>query len=245
MRKWLSIVGIGEDGLSGLGELAQSLIAQAEVLVGGVRHLAMLPADDPREKLLWTTPLETTIEQIIRRRGQSVCILASGDPMCHGIGVTLTKRLPLEEMIIVPTVSAFCPCLCASRLVTCRIETFSLTNRPTAVIASALYQGARLLVLSADKHSPEKVATLLKERGFGKSQIRVERMGGLQERRIEGVAATWDATEVADLNTIAIACVATQAIAIVLNPPLQSHPRLQPHPQCDALAILPSAPHVI
>jgi precorrin-6Y C5,15-methyltransferase (decarboxylating) len=107
MRKWLSIVGIGEDGLSGLGELAQSLIAQAEVLVGGVRHLAMLPADDPREKLLWTTPLETTIEQIIRRRGQSVCILASGDPMCHGIGVTLTKRLPLEEMIIVPTVSAF------------------------------------------------------------------------------------------------------------------------------------------
>ncbi|MGB5959872.1 MAG: precorrin-6y C5,15-methyltransferase (decarboxylating) subunit CbiE [Coleofasciculaceae cyanobacterium] len=208
MEQWLSIVGIGEDGLSGLGELAHSLIAQAEVLVGGTRHLAMLPAD-VREKLVWTTPLETTIEQIIQRRGKAVCILASGDPMCHGIGVTLSKRLPIEEMLIVPTVSAFSLACAHLGWSLTEIETFSLTNRPTAVVASALYPGARLLVLSADKHSPEKVASLLSERGFGKSQITVlERMGGLQERRIEGVAATWKATEVADLNTIAIACVA-------------------------------------
>lgn len=209
MSKWLSIVGIGEDGLSGLGSLALSLIAQAEIFVGGARHLAMLPPDDGREKLVWTTPIETTIEQIIQRRGQSVCILASGDPMCHGIGVTLTKRLPIAEMMIVPTVSAFS--LACARLgwSLAEIETFSLTNRPTAVIACALYPGARLLVLSADKHSPEKVATLLRERGFGNSQITVlERMGGVQERRIDGVAATWEAREVADLNTIAIACVA-------------------------------------
>lgn len=179
MRQWLSIIGIGEDGLSGLGKLAHSLLAQAEVVVGGARHLAMLPPDDPREKLFWTTPIETTIEQIIRRRGQSVCILASGDPMCHGIGVTLSKRLPIAEMIIVPTASAYS--LACARLgwSLAEIETFSLTNRPTAIIASALYPGARLLVLSADKSSPAKVAKFLTERGFGKSQITVlERMGG-------------------------------------------------------------------
>jgi precorrin-6Y C5,15-methyltransferase (decarboxylating) len=222
MGQWLSVVGIGEDGLSGLGEQAQSLIAQAEILVGGARHLAMLPPDDPREKLVWTTPITTTIEQIIRLRGQSVCILASGDPMCHGIGVTFTKRLPIEEMIIVPTVSAFS--LACARLgwSLTEIETFSLTNRPTAVITSALYPGARLLVLSADKHSPAQVATLLSERGFGKSQMTVfERMGGVQERRIDGVAATWEATEVADLNTIAIACIAdTLTLPLPRNPGL-------------------------
>jgi precorrin-6B C5,15-methyltransferase / cobalt-precorrin-6B C5,C15-methyltransferase len=213
MKQWLSIIGIGEDGLSGLGKLAHSLLAQAEVVVGGARHLAMLPPEDPREKLLWTIPLEATIEQIIQRRGKSVCILASGDPMCHGIGVTLSKRLPIEEMLIVPTVSAFS--LACARLgwSLAETETFSLTNRPTAVIASALYPGARLLVLSADKHSPEQVANCLRQRGFGKSQITVlERMGGALERRIDGVADTWQAKELADLNTIAILCVADTLI---------------------------------
>ena len=209
MQKWLSVVGIGEDGLAGLGELAHSLIAQAEILVGGARHLAMLPPDDPREKLPWKTPLEATVEQLIRRRGQSICILASGDPMCHGIGVTLLKRIPLSEMTIVPAISAFS--LACARLgwSLAEVETFSLTNRPPAVIASAFYSGARLLVLSADNQTPEIVANLLRQQGFGNSQMTVlERMGGAKERRIEGVAATWKVTELANLNTIAIAVIA-------------------------------------
>jgi precorrin-6B C5,15-methyltransferase / cobalt-precorrin-6B C5,C15-methyltransferase len=94
MRKWLSIIGIGEDGFSGVSPLARSLIAQAEVLVGGARHLAMLPADDRREKLTWTSPIEASLEDIVRRRGQPICVLASGDPMCYGIGVTLTLARP-------------------------------------------------------------------------------------------------------------------------------------------------------
>ena len=209
MQKWLSVVGIGEDGLAGLGELAHSLIAQAEVLVGGARHLAMLLPDDPREKLPWKTPLEATVEQLIRRRGQSICILASGDPMCHGIGVTLLKRIPLSEMTIVPAISAFS--LACARLgwSLAEVETFSLTNRPPAVLASAFYSGARLLVLSADNQTPEIVANLLRQQGFGNSQMTVlERMGGAKERRIEGVAATWKVTELANLNTIAIAVIA-------------------------------------
>ena len=104
MQKWLSIVGIGEEGLVGLSPIAQSLIAQAKVLVGGERHLAMLPPDDTREKLTWTAPIETSLEAIIRRRGQPLCILASGDPMCYGIGVTLTRRLAITCVRMLLTV---------------------------------------------------------------------------------------------------------------------------------------------
>src|SRR5262249_3721995 len=93
MQKWLSIVGIGEDGLSGLSPSTRSLIEHAEVLVGGERHLAMLPPDDSREKLSWTAPIAASINEVLRRRGQPMCVLASGDPMCYGIGVTLTRRL--------------------------------------------------------------------------------------------------------------------------------------------------------
>jgi precorrin-6Y C5,15-methyltransferase (decarboxylating) len=110
MHKWLSVVGIGEDGLSGLSAIAsggalpiaRSLVERAEVIVGGKRHLAMLPPDDPREKLIWTSPISDSIEEILRRRGQSVCVLASGDPMCFGIGVTLTRKIPISEMTIIP-----------------------------------------------------------------------------------------------------------------------------------------------
>ncbi|MEG5066945.1 precorrin-6y C5,15-methyltransferase (decarboxylating) subunit CbiE [Microcoleus sp. B3-A4] len=216
MHKWLSVLGIGEDGLSGLGPIAFTLLSQSQVVVGGARHLAMLPTDDTREKLVWASPLQTTVDDILRRRGQSVCVLASGDPMCHGIGVTLSRHIPISEMTVIPAVSAFS--LACARLgwPLAQVETFSLTNRPIASIALALSPGARLLVLSADRHTPAQVAQLLTQRGFGSSLMTVfERMGGDSERRIEGVAAAWNESDLADLNTIAIAVAADRETVIV------------------------------
>ena len=215
MDKWLSVVGIGEDGLLGLSPIARSLLDRAQVVVGGTRHLAMLPTDDTREQLLWKSPLQATVDDIIRRRGESVCVLASGDPMCHGIGVTLSRRIPISEMTVIPAASAFS--LVCARLgwALADVETFSLTNRPIASIALALYPGARLLVLSADRHTPALVAKMLTQRGFGSSLMTVfERMSGDAERRIEAVAAAWNATDLADLNTIAIGCNCDRETAI-------------------------------
>ncbi len=48
MNRWLSVVGIGEDGLAGLSPAARTLIETAETLVGGARHLAMVPPGAPR-----------------------------------------------------------------------------------------------------------------------------------------------------------------------------------------------------
>ncbi|MCC3425214.1 MAG: precorrin-6y C5,15-methyltransferase (decarboxylating) subunit CbiE [Microcoleus sp. PH2017_01_SCD_O_A] len=216
MHKWLSVVGIGEDGLSGLSSIALSLLDRSKIVVGGARHLAMLPTDDTREKLVWASPLQTTVDRIISRRPEAVCVLASGDPMCHGIGVTLSRRIPIAEMTVIPAASAFS--LACARLgwPLADVETFSLTNRPIASIALSFSPGARLLVLSADRHTPEKVAQLLTQRGFGSSLMTVfERMGSQAERRIEGVAAAWNATDLADLNAIAIAVTADRETLIV------------------------------
>ena len=213
MQKWLSIVGIGEDGFSGLTPIARALIAQAEVLVGGNRHLGMLPANDTREKLAWTSPIETSLEAILQRRGQAVCVLASGDPMCYGIGVTLTRRLAATEMTIIPAPSAFS--LACARLgwSSTDVETVSLCGRDPALLHTVLYPGARILVLSAGQHTPALVAAQLTQRGFGPSSLIVlEHMGGAHERLISGTAASWDAKEVAALNTIAITCVAAPGV---------------------------------
>ncbi|MEG4286622.1 precorrin-6y C5,15-methyltransferase (decarboxylating) subunit CbiE [Microcoleus sp. A006_D1] len=216
MHKWLSVVGIGEDGLSGLSEIARSLLDRSKIIVGGARHLAMLPTEDTRERLVWASPLQTTVDSIISRRGETVCVLASGDPMCHGIGVTLSRRIPISEMTVIPAASAFS--LACARLgwPLADVETFSLTNRPIASIALAFSPGARLLVLSADRHTPGKVAELLTQRGFGSSLMTVfERMGSEAERRLDGVAAAWNAADLVDLNTIAIAVTADRETLLI------------------------------
>ena len=206
-RKWLSIVGIGEDGLNGLNPVGRSLLDQATVIVGGDRHLAMLPSEDTRERLLWTSPIEDSVNQIMQRRGQAVCVLASGDPMCCGIGVTLTRQIAIAEITIIPAPSAFS--LACARLgwSLTEIETLSLCGRNLALLNALIYPEARILVLSADKLTPATVAHLLTQQGFGDSQITVlERMGGIHECITSGIASTWTTTNLADLNTIAITC---------------------------------------
>ncbi|AFZ34643.1 precorrin-6Y C5,15-methyltransferase (decarboxylating) [Stanieria cyanosphaera PCC 7437] len=207
-QKWLSIIGIGEDGLAGLNNVARSLLDSAEVIVGGDRHLAMLPDTDHREKLVWTSPIKHSIAEIIQRRGQSVCVLASGDPMCYGIGVTLIRYIPIDEMSIIPAPSTFS--LMCARLgwSLTEVELLSLCGRDPTLLHAFVYPHARLLILSADKQTPATVAEILVTQGYSQSEITVlEHLGGEKERIIPGVAATWDAKDVADLNAIACYCI--------------------------------------
>ncbi|OCR02719.1 precorrin-6Y C5,15-methyltransferase [Oscillatoriales cyanobacterium USR001] len=215
MEKWLSIVGIGENGLEDLTSVARSLLSLASVIIGGERHLAMLPPDDKREKLLWTSPIDHSINEIIRRRGQNVCVLASGDPMFYGIGVTLTCHIPISEMTIIPSPSTFS--LACSRLgwSLTEVETLSLCGRPAALLNAVLYPGAKLLVLSADRQTPAIAAKILTQQGFGDSHIIVlEHLGGTRERQIEGVASFWNVTDIADLNAIAITCISASSLPL-------------------------------
>lgn len=76
--KWLSIIGIGEDGLDGLTPAARAIVDNAEVFVGGARHLSMVPQDG-RERLAWPSPIRTLLPEIEKRRGRRVCVLATGD----------------------------------------------------------------------------------------------------------------------------------------------------------------------
>lgn len=225
MQKWLSIIGIGEDGLSGLSPAGRSLLDNAALIGGGDRHLAMLPATDLRPKLPWSSPIEASLTQLLLHRGSPVCVLASGDPMCYGIGVTLTRRLPLAEITIVPAASAFS--LACSRLgwPLAEVDTLSLCGRSPALLNAVLYAGARLLLLSADQSTPALVAQNLVQQGFGASQMTLlERLGGPHERLISGQAASWAVPPGADLNTLAVEVYADQPGQRQLPPRLPGLP---------------------
>jgi precorrin-6Y C5,15-methyltransferase (decarboxylating) len=206
MTRWLSIVGLGEGGWLELPALGRSLVGAAELVVGGERHLAMLPKTVKAEKLTWATPLRLTVEEIVRRRGRPVAVLATGDPMHYGIGVTLARAVAADEILILPTASAFS--LAAARLgwPVAECECLTLHGRPLEKLAGFLYRGARLLLLSHDGSTPTKVAAELKRMGWGPSRLVIlEHMGGSQERVIEATAASWKG-QAADLNALAIEC---------------------------------------
>jgi precorrin-6B C5,15-methyltransferase / cobalt-precorrin-6B C5,C15-methyltransferase len=207
MKSWLAIVGIGEDGIVGISPAARALVETAEMLVGGARHLAMVPPGRA-ERLVWRRPLADTLGDIAARRGRRVTVLASGDPLWYGIGALLTRRFPIDEITIVPHPGAFS--LAAARLGWAIEECTILTlhGRPLDSLRLHLFPGARVLLLSHDGDTPHRVAALLAETGWGPSRVTVfEHLGGEREAAYSAAAESWGESRVADLNTVAIACV--------------------------------------
>ncbi|AFY92502.1 bifunctional cobalt-precorrin-7 (C(5))-methyltransferase/cobalt-precorrin-6B (C(15))-methyltransferase [Chamaesiphon minutus] len=205
-KKWLSVIGIGEGGVGELSPGARGFIDRASLVVGGKRHLAML-GECPQPQLVWASPIESSIASILKYRGNPVCVLASGDPLCYGIGVTLLRYVSISEMTIIPAPSTFS--LACARLgwTLTEVETVSLCGRSPDFLAAILTPNAKLLVLSADADTPQIVANLLTQRGYGDSRMTVlEHLGGERERISSDIARLRAKTDVAALNAIAIEC---------------------------------------
>nr|WP_256119554.1 precorrin-6y C5,15-methyltransferase (decarboxylating) subunit CbiE [Shinella lacus] len=180
---WLSIVGIGEDGLAGLGDEAKTAIGAAEIVFGGARHLELADAAIRGERQVWLSPFERSVEAVLAARGRPIVVLASGDPFFYGVGVTLSRRIARAEMRVFPAPSAFS--LAASRLGWALQETVcvSLHGRPIDLIRPHLHPGSRILALTSDSDGPAALAGLLAESGFGGSTMTVlEALGGARER---------------------------------------------------------------
>ena len=207
-ERWLAVVGIGEDGIEGLTPAARRLIAQAVFIVGGKRHLA-LAGPSEAETMIWPSPIENALDAIEARRGRSICVLASGDPFFFGVGAMLIRRFPADEMLSIPSPSAFA--LVASRLGWSQQDCALLTlhGRPLEAIIPHLCPGARIIALSWDGATPAKLAALLVARGMGRSKLTIcEAIGGLSERIRTGEAQDLALDNVAALNTIALEVVA-------------------------------------
>src|SRR5688572_1904294 len=211
MSVWLNVIGVGEDGIEALPRALQALIERAELIVGGKRHLAMVP-QARAEKKSWASPLSLTLDEIWSRRGKPVVVLATGDPMHFGIGVPLVKRVPAEEMAIHPHISAFSLVAARMRWPLADAECLTIHGRPLDLLAGAVAPGRKLLLLSHDGGSPAEVALRLTELGYGASDVTVlEHMGGERERLYAGRADAWAHPRAADLNTLAVLCHASEA----------------------------------
>ncbi|WP_165855193.1 precorrin-6y C5,15-methyltransferase (decarboxylating) subunit CbiE [Marinobacter sp. JSM 1782161] len=179
---WLTIVGWGESGTSGLSAASRNALEDADVVFGAKRHLRLLPElkASVRE---WPVPFADGIPQLLAERGRRVVMLVSGDPFWFGAGTTLSKHLDPAEWRAESAPSTFS--LAASRLgwalETC--QCLGLHARPLTRIRPYLQPGRRLIVLLRDGEAVAELARLVERYGFAGSTLAVlEALGGDQER---------------------------------------------------------------
>jgi precorrin-6B C5,15-methyltransferase / cobalt-precorrin-6B C5,C15-methyltransferase len=214
--RWLAIIGLGEDGVEGLSPAAKALIANARLVIGGKRHLALADGLPKAERMSWANPITASIPEILAHRGEPVAVLASGDPYCYGIGALLSVHVPTDETICLPAPSSLS--LACARLGWALDETVtvSLCGRPIETLAPLLQPKRRVLVLSADATTPASVARYLSARGFGDSTLRVlESLGGERERVRSTAADDFGFNDVDPLNLIAIEVEASTGAKII------------------------------
>lgn len=206
---WLTIVGIGEDGIAGLGDEAKRRIAKASLVCGGKRHLELADSLVTGERHQWLSPIDRSVEFIKSARGRDVCVLASGDPFLFGMGATLARSIDPAEMFTIPAPSSFS--LAASRLgwPLQDLALVSLHGRPIDLIRPHLQPCARVLALTSDEKGPTELAALLTANGFGKSGLTVlEALGGPDERVTRHLVENFSLEKVNALNICAIEVVA-------------------------------------
>ncbi len=206
----LVVVGIGADGWAGLGEAARAAVLAAEEIVGSARQLALLPQTSGTQRP-WPSPIDPLVEELIARAeagtAGAVCVLASGDPMLHGIGATLARRLAPSRLVVHPHPSAFA--LACARLgwLAAEVELVSAVAQPPEVVTRLLQPRRRLVVYAASAGGAAALAGVLRERGFGSSRFVVlEQLGGPAERVLEATAAQWGEQAADPLHCVAIEC---------------------------------------
>lgn len=208
MSAWLTIIGIGDDGVDGLTPSSRAVLEAAEIVVGSRRILERENFGDA-ETHHWTSPFQEKLARIEGWKGRNVVILATGDPMHFGVGARLARALPPGEMTILPAPSAFS--LAAARLAwpLQDVEMISLHGRPISLLQPFIQPGVKILALTSGGESVREAAAMLRARGFGETRLTVlEHMGGPDERIASMRADECGNQDFADFNTLAFECIA-------------------------------------
>ncbi|WP_427024658.1 precorrin-6y C5,15-methyltransferase (decarboxylating) subunit CbiE [Aureimonas ureilytica] len=212
---WLDLIGISDGGLATLSPEAADRLARAEIVFGGHRHLAMLPAEHPATRQPWRSPFADSAADILAARGRRAVVLATGDPSWFGPAKWLRGVLDPSEFRVWPAPSAFS--LAAARLGWALEDTSCLTvhGRALETAAADFAEGRWLLILSEDGASPAALAALLADAGYGASSVHVlEHLGGPQERIRAARAKGFDLPDIAALNTVGIECIADEGAKV-------------------------------
>jgi precorrin-6Y C5,15-methyltransferase (decarboxylating) len=184
------VVGIGADGMSGLSETSRRELRSATVVYGSRRQLDLLDDTVGAVRREWPSPLHTALPGLLDGPADNH-VLASGDPLLHGVGTTLIRLFGPQRVRVLPHVSAV-TLACARMGWT--VQDTEVISLVTARPHTAVRHGGQAVVLSRGAETAGALAALLDAHGRAESELTVlEQLGGPKERRRDGTARQWAA----------------------------------------------------
>ncbi len=178
------VIGVLDDGVSSLNATALALLRSADVIIGGARTLALLEREFKTGAVRYdlTGKLKEVPEWVRAARADNLAcvVLATGDPLCHGIAPYLAQHLCVEALDVLPNLSTL-QLACAriglawqdARIISVHAKDAGEWQRgatPTHglyALVQATRQHSRLLILTSPDNSPDRIARLLLAEGLG------------------------------------------------------------------------------
>jgi precorrin-6B C5,15-methyltransferase / cobalt-precorrin-6B C5,C15-methyltransferase len=182
--KTVDIIGVGIC-FSDLTQKYLNIIREADILVGGKRHLAWFD-NYPVGKREIVAPLSGVIEDIRQWmvHKKKVVVLASGDPLFYGIGQTLVKEIGKEHVCIYPNISTMAVCFSRLKMTWDKTIVISLHGKDQLTeLARALSSEKPVFIFTDPKHNPAWVGGFICRTAPGKRVMWVfEQLGETDER---------------------------------------------------------------
>ncbi|HYQ90699.1 MAG TPA: precorrin-6y C5,15-methyltransferase (decarboxylating) subunit CbiE [Candidatus Competibacteraceae bacterium] len=205
----LHVIGMGIEAGDTLSNAARTALEQAEVIIAASRYRAIFRGLRA-ECYDYPSPLQKLWPLLQERAGKRIVLLASGDPLFYGIGVTLAQRLGTESIRFHPNVSSMQAAFARIGKPWQQARMLSLHGRPLASLKAVL-QANRLYALLTDRDShPNAIAALLQEVGFGKSVLWVAEDLGMPEERVRRFQAMELTTESVDFSALNVVILETR-----------------------------------
>ena len=225
---WLTIIGIGADGLESLASAQLEQVKNADIIITAKRIAASLKQQTQTpikaDIHIWPVPFDPMFENLFKWKGQNIVILATGDPLWHGVGSIIARKLSPEEFEVYPAPSAYS--LAAARLgwpiSSCELVTLHGYSRPSNLIRPFIQPNTRLICLTGGNDTVHEVAYHLTAMGYGLSPMTVlENMGDKTlEKRIDFLAQNIEPNKkFAAFNTIGFQCIVDKGETVLPRTP--------------------------
>jgi precorrin-6Y C5,15-methyltransferase (decarboxylating) len=199
------VVGIGADGMAGLTEASRRELQNATVIYGSTRQLDLLDDTVAAPRQHWPSPMLPALQALPVDAPGDLHVVASGDPLLHGIGGTLIRLFGSARVKVLPHVSSVTLACARMGWNVHDTEVISLVTAPPRI---AVRRGGQAIVLSSNRTTTKELAVLLTEYGRGDSEFTVlEQLGGADEQRRDSTARAWSVDAplaIDDLNVIAV-----------------------------------------
>jgi len=198
----IHIIGIGEDGLSGLTAATRRLVEEAEILFGEPHALDLVP-DGGQARVALGANIEEAVGRLQAASAHRVVVLVMGDPLFYGVARYLCDKMGKDRFEVVPHVSAMQTAF--ARVKESWEEAF-LTNLATHGVETVLEQirGAEKVGLfTSESCPPALVARTLLDHGIDYFTAYVcENLGAPDERVTRGELAEIAEQEFSAMNVM-------------------------------------------